>query len=251
MQNIEHGETIIELKDIAFAYGESSVLKDFSLDIHKGDYLGIIGPNGGGKSTLIKIMLGLLAAKGQVKLFGKDINDFKDWSKIGYVSQQATHIDASFPMTVEGVVSMGCYSKIGLFRFLNSKDKEKVTQALRHVEMEEYRTRLIGDLSTGQQQRVFIARALAGEPEVIILDEPTTGVDAKMQEQFYAFLRKLNKEMHITLILASHDLDTIEQEATELICINKTLVYCGMAKEFRTHESFSSFHESTDKFTHH
>jgi zinc transport system ATP-binding protein len=251
MPELENDKIILELKNISFSYGDEKVLNDLTIDIHRGDYLGIIGPNGGGKSTLIKIMLGLLKPNGQVKLFDKDIADFKDWSKIGYVSQQVTHIDSSFPMSVEGVVSMGRYGKKGLFHFLDANDRAIVTRALKQVEMEEYADRLIGDLSGGQQQRVFIARALAGEPEMIILDEPTTGVDAKTQEQLYAFLRKLNHEMHLTLVLASHDLETIEREASELICINRSLVYCGMAKEFRAHESFASFYQNNDKFVHH
>ncbi|HSW97832.1 MAG TPA: metal ABC transporter ATP-binding protein, partial [Candidatus Saccharimonadales bacterium] len=208
MQQIDHTKNIIELSNISFAYGEESVLTDINLEIHKGDYLGIIGPNGGGKSTLLKIMLGLLTPKtGSVKIFNKDISKFKDWSKIGYVSQKVTHIDENYPMTVEEIVSMGRFAKRGLFRFLTNQDKDAIKEALCQVEMLNYRTRLIGDLSGGQQQRVFIARALASEPEVIVLDEPTVGVDIKTQEQFYALLQKLNKEFDKTLIMVTHELE--------------------------------------------
>ncbi len=252
MQTLNHNKNIIEAKNIYFSFGEEVILNDINIEIHRGDYLGIIGPNGSGKTTLLKILLGLLSpSQGEVKLFGQDIKKFKDWPKIGYVSQKATQIDASFPMTVDGVVSMGRYSKKGLFRFLDYKAKEKVEQALREVEMENYKDRLIGNLSGGQQQRVFLARALAGEPEVIVLDEPTSGVDVKAQEQFYKLLKKLNQEKHLTLVLVSHDLDVIEREASELICLNRSLVYCGLPKEFKTHEKFSDFYQITHPSHHH
>ncbi|HSW97972.1 MAG TPA: metal ABC transporter ATP-binding protein [Candidatus Saccharimonadales bacterium] len=233
MQQIDHTKNIIELSNISFSYGEESVLTDITLAIHKGDYLGIIGPNGGGKSTLLKIMLGLLTPKtGTVKLFNKDISKFKDWSKIGYVSQKVTHIDENYPMTVEEIVSMGRFAKRGLFKFLTKQDKDAVKEALCQVEMLNYRTRLIGDLSGGQQQRVFIARALASEPEVIVLDEPTVGVDIKTQEQFYALLQKLNKEFDKTLIMVTHELEVAAQETTELASVNRTITYYGPSKEF-------------------
>ncbi|MDP2599023.1 MAG: metal ABC transporter ATP-binding protein [Candidatus Liptonbacteria bacterium] len=232
MQHIDHTKNIIELRGISFSYGDDKVLRDITLDIHEGDYLGLIGPNGGGKSTLLKIMLGFLAPEaGEVKLFGSDISRFNGWSKIGYVSQRVS-FDANFPLTAKEVASMGRYAKRGLFRFLTSHDEEIVDMALRQVDMYEYRNRLIGDLSGGQQQRVFIARALAGEPEVIVLDEPTVGVDQKTQEQFYALLRKLNKDLALTLILVSHELGIVASEATELACLNRELVYYGQPKKF-------------------
>ena len=252
MQELTHDENIIELADISFSYGSDTVLQDFSFNIHRGDYLGVIGPNGGGKTTLLKIILGLLKPQhGEVKLFGVSQRNFQDWNKIGYVSQKATQIDENFPMTVEGVVGMGRYGKKKPFQFLNAHDRDMVSRSLASVEMLDYRTRLIGNLSGGQQQRVFIARALAGEPEIMILDEPTSGLDAKTQEQFYPLLRKLNQEFGITLIISSHDLESIEREATELICINRTLVYCGLPKEFRAHENFAQLYKFSEPFTHH
>lgn len=230
--HVDHTKNIIELRNISFSYGNDVVLRDISLGIHKGDYLGIIGPNGGGKSTLLKIMLGLLdTAEGSVKLFGTNVKDFRGWSKIGYVAQRPS-FDENFPLKVKEVVSMGRYAKRGLFRFLTVHDKEIVDMALHQVSMFEYRDRLIGDFSGGQQQRVFIARALAGQPEIIVLDEPTVGVDVKTQEQFYALLQKLNKTLELTLILVSHELGTVAREATELACVNRELVYYGEPKKF-------------------
>lgn len=230
---LDHKQNIIELKDISFRYGSEVVLENISLNVHKGDYLGVIGPNGGGKTTLLKVILGLLSpTSGSVSLFGQDIVKFRDWSKIGYVPQKVVHFDATFPATVEEVVAMGRYGRIGLFRWPTQKDKASVAEALKEVEMYNYRQRLIGDLSSGQQQRVFIARALAGEPEVIFLDEPTVGVDAPTQERFYELLKKLNRDMQLTLVLVSHDIDVIANEVTEFACVNRSLVYHGQPAEF-------------------
>ncbi len=220
MQTVDHTNNIIELSHISFAYQKADyALSDISFNVHKGDYLGIIGPNGGGKTTVLKIMLGLLKPiEGRVKLFGQEIEDFKDWYKIGYVPQKATSIDANFPVTVEEVVSMGIYAK---------RDKTKVEKALDEVDMLPYKKKRIGELSGGLQQRVFIARALASQPEVIFLDEPTVGVDTKAQELFYLLLRRMNKALDLTLILVSHELDIVARETTEVAFINHTLVsYC-------------------------
>jgi len=232
VQPVDHKHTIIELDRVCFSYTNQEVIKDVSLEIHKGDYVGIIGPNGGGKSTLIKLILGLLKPNdGDISLFGVNIKDFKNWSKIGYVPQK-TYIEMNFPVSVEEVVAMGRYGKRGLFHFPTKQDKEKTLHALKQVDMLDFRNRQITDLSGGQQQRVFIARALASEPEVIFLDEPTVGVDIKTQKQFYSLLRKLNRELSITLILVSHELDVVAHEATELGYINRTMVYYGDPEEF-------------------
>jgi len=229
MQEIDHTHNIIELQHISFSYdNHDNVLEDISFALHKGDYLGIIGPNGGGKTTLLKIMLGLLKpTSGTIKLFGHDIDKFKDWSKIGYVPQKVAYFDNNFPATVEEVVAMGRFAKRGLFHLPTRGDQKKVHDALEQVDMVQYRQKQVGDLSGGQQQRVFIARALATEPEVIFLDEPTVGVDVKTQEQFYELLKKLNKTLDLTLVLVSHELDVVAKEATEVACINCKLVcYC-------------------------
>lgn len=235
---INHKQNIIELSNVSFAYQNSEdAVKDVSINIHEGDYLGIVGPNGGGKSTLLKLILGILTpAKGKITLFGQDLEKFKDWFKFGYISQQAAHIDSSFPMSVEEIVTMGRYAKLGLFHFPMKKDREKVQKALEQVGMWDFRKRLIGDLSGGQQQRVFIARALAGEPEIIILDEPTVGVDEKTQKQFYTLLQKLNNDFNLTLLLVSHELDMVAHEATEIAYINRDLIYYGFPKAFMESE---------------
>ncbi|VVA43982.1 Zinc uptake system ATP-binding protein ZurA [Candidatus Roizmanbacteria bacterium] len=241
---IDHSENIVELKNISFAYGGKNVLEDITFNVHKGDYLGIVGPNGGGKTTLLKIIIGLLTpSHGTVHLFGQDICCFNKWSKIGYVPQKATNFDNSFPLTVEEVVTMGRYGK--------PKNDKIVLQSLKQVEMLEFRNKLIGDLSGGQQQRVFIAKALAGEPEIIFLDEPTVGVDLKTQEQFYRILKDLNKKLKLTLVLISHDIDVIASETTEIACVNKKLIYDNNPENFLRSEKLKKLYGSGVKFVFH
>lgn len=225
MQQVDHSKNIIEVKDLSFSYGSGEVLSDISLTIHKGDYLGIVGPNGAGKTTLLKAILGLITpTKGSVKLFGYDIKDFREWSRIGYVPQKVTNFDSNFPATVREVVLMGRYAQRGMIHRLKEEDSEAAKAALINVGMWDYKDRLIGDLSGGQQQRVFIARALAGNPEVIFLDEPTTGVDRETQNELYALLRKLNREFDLTLVLISHDVDMMTKEAMHIAYIERRLV---------------------------
>ncbi len=244
MQQLDHTNTIIELENVCFGYTNEEVIKDVSLAIHKGDYVGIVGPNGGGKTTLLKLMLGLLKPNdGKISLFKTEIPYFKQWARIGYVPQK-TSFATNFPVTVEEVVAMGRYGKRGLFHFPTKDDKAKTHHALKQVDMLEYKDRQISELSGGQQQRVFIARALASEPEVIFLDEPTVGVDIKTQKQFYQLLRKLNKELNLTLVLVSHELDVVAHEATELVYINRTLEYYGDPNEFL---KGAYFHELIEK----
>jgi zinc transport system ATP-binding protein len=231
MGKVDHTKNIIEIEDVSFSYGKDEVLANVTLQIHKGDYLGVIGPNGAGKTTLLKLILGLLPLQsGFIKLFGQDIRDFKGWQKIGYVPQKATSFDVNFPATVMEVVSMGRYGHIGLFHRATENDKKIVRKCLEQVGMWEYRDKLVGDLSGGQQQRVFIARALATEPEVIFLDEPTTGVDEKTQNEFYDLLKKLNQEFSLTLILISHDIGRITKEVMHIACIDKVLC-CHLSPE--------------------
>lgn len=249
----DHKKNIIEVKDLCFSYGKEEVLKDITFDIHQGDYLGVVGPNGAGKTTLIKIILGLLPlCCGSVKLFSHNIKDFREWSKVGYVPQKATSFDTGFPATVKEVVSMGRYAKIGLLKYASKKDKEVVESALQQVTMQDFKDRLIGDLSVGQQQRVFIARALAGSPEIIFLDEPTTGVDRASQDDFYALIKKLNQDLHLTVVLVSHDIERITKEAMHIACVDRTLVCHTSSEEFLKESSLLNISgQSVKIITHH
>lgn len=222
MHQVDHSKNIIEVKNVSFSYDGQKILDDVSLNVHHGDYMGMIGPNGGGKSTLLKIILGLLKpSSGTIRLFSKNI---------GYVPQKATNFDVNFPATVQEVVSMGRFGKKGLFRFLDGNDKKIIDKAIDEVGMSPFQNHLIGNLSGGQQQRVFIARALASEPEIIILDEPTVGVDEQTQEQFYALLKKLNQQLRLTLVLVSHDTDRIRSETTDAVSLDHHLIYHKLLK---------------------
>ncbi len=217
-------ENIIEITGVSFKQDTSHILEDIDLEIKRGEFLGIIGPNGAGKTTLLRIILGLIKpTSGTIKLFGEDINHFKDWYKIGYIPQHALSFDVNFPVNVFEVVSMGRFSKKGLFKNLGKEDRQLIDDVLEIVGMKEYKNRRIGELSGGQQQRVFIARALSSQPELLILDEPTVGVDIAGQKEFYDFLEKLNKEKKITLVIVTHDIGNISSRIGKLACINKRM----------------------------
>ncbi|WP_394137493.1 metal ABC transporter ATP-binding protein [Cytobacillus oceanisediminis] len=228
-------EPIIEIRHVSYRYEKENVLEDINLTIHEGDFLGIVGPNGSGKSTLIKQILGLLKVqKGSIKLFGQEINRFKEWQKIGFVSQKANSFNTGFPATVFEVVSSGLTKKLGLFKFFGKAEHHKVLQAIDSVGLLEFAKRNIGELSGGQQQRVFIARALVSDPKLLILDEPTVGVDAKNVQSFYEMLEDLNKKLGITLLLVTHDIGTISDKVTHVACLNKNLHFHGNTAEFES-----------------
>ncbi len=217
---------------MSFSYGNEEVLTNINVQIHKGDYVGMVGQNGAGKSTLVKIILGLLKHQaGSIKLFGQPIESFKNQSKIAYVPQKVTHFDDQFPVTVYEVVLMGTYARRGMFRRSTLEDRKSALEALKKVGITALKDRNMGELSGGEQQKVFVARALAGHPELMVLDEPTTGVDMKSQTQFYALLRTLNQE-GITLILVSHDIEMIAREVMHVLCVDRTLTYHRTPQEF-------------------
>lgn len=227
-------QTIVKFDNVSFKYERETVVQDVDLEIKSGQFLGLVGPNGSGKSTLIKLMLGLEKPdKGKIQLFGRPLKQYKDWQEIGFVSQKANSFNSGFPATVLEVVKTGLVSRIGTFKFFNKRHKEKAMDALRTVEMEDYAHTGIGDLSGGQQQRVFIARALVSDPSLMILDEPTVGVDAKHVTEFYDLLGKLNKERGITLLMVTHDIGTITDHATHVVCMNKTVHFHGQSEEYK------------------
>lgn len=232
MHSVNHGENIVEVQNVSFSYNGSEVLKDIDLTIHRGDYLGLVGGNGSGKTTLIKIILGLLnPATGKVVLFGRDIGQFREWHKIGYVPQKAANFDLNFPATVGEVTLMGRFGRRKLFHKITGEDKAAAHEALKQVDMYEHRDRLIGELSGGQQQRILIARALAGQPEILFLDEPTVGVEQNIRNEFYALLKKLNQDLNLTVVLVTHDIEAIMHDAMHVVCIDKTILFHNSVKE--------------------
>jgi zinc transport system ATP-binding protein len=222
----------VELEDIAFGYGEVPVLEGINLTVQPGDFLGIIGPNGSGKTTLLRIMLGLLEpTRGTVRLFGHPPPSFRQWGRLGYVPQKAT-LDPALPATVHEVVATGLVPTLGLFGRISGRQRQRIAEVLGHVGMHAHATARIGALSTGQQQRVLIARALVSNPELLILDEPTGGVDPEAQTSFYALLQHLNRERDVTLILVSHDIGVVAKEVTKLACLNRRLIFHGRPGDF-------------------
>lgn len=238
MHTVDHTQTIIGVSDVSFSYdGKTDALSRVSLEVHRGDYVGLIGPNGAGKTTLLKVMLGLLVPRsGSVELFGKDAATARSLEKVGYVPQKATHFDARFPATVFEIVLMGRYGMRGMFHSVHTEDKQAALDALERVGMAGEKNRLIGELSGGQQQRVFIARALASNPEILFLDEPTTGIDRAAEEELYTLLQTLNRTLDITLVLVSHDVARVAREAMHIACIDHTLT-CYMTPEAFTQEA--------------
>ena len=226
-------DNIIDVKNLSFKYDEQIVFKNVNIKVEKGDFLAFIGPNGSGKSTLMKLMIGnLLPAKGEIRLFGKDINIFKQWSKIGYMSQQVRDFNQSFPATVKEVIAANLYHQMGIIKILNKGLEKKIDKALKMVDMYAYKDRQIGNMSGGQQQRVFIARTLVTEPEVIFLDEPMSGIDANSQDEFIDLINKLNKELDITIIMVSHDIHVISSQANKIACFGNQKIYLHQADEF-------------------
>ena len=223
----------IELQDVSFQYDQTVVLKNISLQVKQGDFLAVLGPNGSGKSTLLKIILGLLKpSSGKVELFGQKSRDFKNREWIGYVSQKSNAFNSGFPATVYEVVASGLVKKSGLFNKYPKDVKQRVEKALLAVGMVDFLNQSIGELSGGQQQRVFIARALVAEPKCLILDEPTVGIDHQHVQSFYNMLAELNREQQITLILVTHDVDTVSSNISHVACLNQTIHFHGFKNDF-------------------
>ncbi len=222
---------VAELEHVCFSYGAERVLDEVSLQVNRGDILGLIGPNGSGKTTLLRVLLGLLPPTcGHVRLFGTEIGAFRQWERVGYVPQKAA-FNSRFPAAVSEVVISGRSGRVGVGRRFSAADREAARRALELVGVGSLEHRRIGELSSGQQQRVLIARALVTRPELLLLDEPTVGVDPDAQEQFYELLLRLNREEGVTLILVSHDIGFVMREVSRLACLNHTLVFHGSPEE--------------------
>jgi zinc transport system ATP-binding protein len=209
-------QPIIKVSNLKFAYNGNPVLADLSFEIRRGEYVGLIGPNGSGKTTLLRLILGLIPKQqGSIQIFGTEIEQFREYTKIGYIPQKVGSVGVDFPATVREVV-VSNYHKNTL---------ETCKQALDRVfglaEINGFADKLLTDLSGGQLQRVFIARSLINNPEILIFDEPTVGVDRENQINFYSFLRKANKDLGITILFVTHDIEAISEQATKVLCINE------------------------------
>lgn len=216
---------VVNIIDVTFGYNGSPVLENVNLAVKKGDFLALIGANGAAKSTLMKLMVGLLKPKsGKVMLFNQDLKGFSQWDRIGYVSQQAAQINTAFPATVGEIVGTGLYEGLGRF-IKGEKKRTAINHALGLVGMEDLSKRLIGQLSGGQRQKVFVAKALVKKPEILFLDEPTTGIDASSQQEFYDILMDLNTKEGITIVMVTHDIGNIFHKAGKIGCIRDKGAY--------------------------
>jgi zinc transport system ATP-binding protein len=218
--------SIVQIKNVWFAYNAKTVLQDVSLDIQPGDFIAMIGPNGGGKTTLLKLMLGLLRPdQGSIKVLGGPTE--KASHHIGYVPQDV-HINRSFPVTAIDVVLMGKLRPDRRWGFSSTQDRREALDALERMEIAACANSKIDALSGGQRQRVFIARALVAQPKILLLDEPTASIDARGQAEFYRLLKTLNKD--ITILVVSHDLVAISTHVKSVACVNKRLHYHNQAE---------------------
>ncbi len=207
-------DAIIQIRGLNFSYSEAQVLQDINLSIYQNEFIGIIGPNAGGKTTLLKLMLGLLKPEsGTITIYGKTPKEVVQ--NIGYVPQYAM-FSRDFPVTVEEVVMLGTAGKS------QSEDRELLRKTMQAVGIDHISAKHIGALSGGQIQRVLVARALACRPKILILDEPTANIDIKAEENIFSFLKKYNESM--TIIVVSHDVAFISSYVSRVACLNKTLI---------------------------
>ena len=218
----------IEINNLTVKLNGREALNGISLTLDKGKFLGIVGPNGGGKTTLLRTVLGLIKpAAGSILIFGKRPEEvLKSGRVFGYLPQ-ISKISPDFPVRVIDVVMMGRYGKIGMFKWPGEKDRAKALEYLSMMGIENLGNMPFGELSGGQQQRASIARALAGEPEILILDEPNTGIDVIGQEDFYHLLKGIQRRFDITILMASHDIGAITAYVDEIACLNNTFHYQG------------------------
>ncbi len=226
-------EEIVRVENVSFSYDGQPVLLDVNLSIHRQDFLALIGPNGAGKTTLIRIMVGLLKPRsGRVFLFNRPVEEFRDWHKIGYIQQKAADFDPLLPVTVEEMIVASIRSMTPGKKLTANQVKERMAEVLKIVGLENYGKKKINSLSGGQQQRALIARALASEPEILLLDEPTSGVDAPSQENFYDLLGELNQTKSLTIVLVTHDYGIVNRHVNRVACLNQKLIYHGEHSEF-------------------
>lgn len=247
---LKASQPIVSVKNVSFSYGGTPILERISFDIQSGDYVGIIGPNGGGKTTLLKLMLGLLKpVAGEIRLLGDLILRSDERHRIGYVPQRSATDDRLFPASVEEVVLSGRTANRGMFAARSKADKAAVKRAMKTADVMHLAYRRVGTLSGGERQRVMIARALAGDPAILMLDEPTAAVDAPSQEAFYAFLEKLHGQ-GLTIIIVSHDIDIVTHEVDTVLCLNKHLVCHGPTADVLGKMPLEKVYGKTAKIVH-
>ena len=224
---------ILTVKNLSFNYNGRAVLDGVSFDVGKGDYIALAGPNGAGKTTLIKLILGLEKAhSGDIKLYGTGIDQFSVWKKIGYLPQRVGNFNPIFPITAEEVVRLGLLAGKKYPKKFNDKDEKEVAHVFELLEIEKFKKRAVGMLSGGEQQKIFLARALVNNPDILILDEPTTALDPKGRENFFSLIEKLNTEKKMAIVMITHDVAQMGKIAQKLLYLDGKIIFYGLFRDF-------------------
>lgn len=226
----------IRFDETWFSYNSEAVVRDINFSITPGEFAAILGPNGSGKTTLMKLALGLLKpTSGRVLLFGVPADRFTDWHRVGYVPQRTQATESRFPASVREVVNFGSYSGFDPFAmFKRKKSSGRVDDAMELAGVRKLADRRVSDLSIGQQQRMLIARSLVRRPDLLVMDEPVAGIDVAGEEQFHSMIRRLNRDLGITIVMVSHDIGAVMREATTIACINTDIVFHGPVHQLDT-----------------
>jgi zinc transport system ATP-binding protein len=233
---------IAAARDLCFNYDGVEILHDITLSITAGDYIGLVGPNGSGKTTFIKTMLGLLQpTRGSIALFGRDPLSFNGWDRIGYLPQKLLGFNPGFPARVREIVSLGLLGKKRFPRRLAAADAQALDSILVLLDIRDIQHKRIGELSGGQLQRVLLARALVSRPEFLILDEPTTALDPETRDTFFSTLKTLNAGSGVTIIIVTHDIADIGKYASKLLYLDKSVIFYGSFENFCSSPDMASY----------
>lgn len=233
---------VLAVNNLCAGYQTDEVLHDVSFEVERHDYIALAGPNGAGKTTLVKAILGLMESyTGTVEIFGQDIAGYRGWDRIGYLPQRVNAFNPLFPATVKEVVGLGLLSQKSFPKRINREDITKIRRTLELMDLCSLKDKLISELSGGQQQKVFLARSLVSNPDLLILDEPSTALDPPSRQSFFELLKKLNTGMGITIVLITHDISQIGEYANKLLYLDKKIVFYGSFGDFCRSEEMSEY----------
>lgn len=241
---MEVDNNIITAQGLGFDYGEGWVFHKLDLEVPQGDFVAVIGANGAGKSTLLKMLANVMPPTvGEIYYYGQNLKDFNSWNKIGYVPQNPAKMQRGFPISVEEVVALGLLKPGRLWQKFNDDDKVAIEKTLSDFQLKSLRYRKIGELSGGQQQRVFLARAMVHRPEILLLDEPATGIDTASKIALYDMLKDINRQQGVTIVMISHDLELAAESAKSALCINHGICFRGdVHKALQHHHKHGYFY---------